>query len=155
MMAEIIVAVVVSLLVVEFTDWCSSIAEGIVVLAARLLPSPARERYRKEWVAGLDAMPGRFTRVLVALGLLVKARGIRSALADRGQRSERQMTRGDKLGSRVADFVVGQLGSRFLLFDFSGMFMDQETYNRTLEERQAFIDAYRRWRREQRQSSPR
>lgn len=83
MIWTLVLGIVVSLLVVEFTDWCPSIAAGLVRLAARMLPESERDRYREEWLAEVEAVPGRLTRIVKAACLVVGVPGMRLAISCR------------------------------------------------------------------------
>jgi lipopolysaccharide/colanic/teichoic acid biosynthesis glycosyltransferase len=72
-LAYLITAVLVPTLVNEFTDWLPWFAARLVVAAARSLPSAARLRYTDEWLAELDATPGKLSKVLVAARIFVRA----------------------------------------------------------------------------------
>jgi lipopolysaccharide/colanic/teichoic acid biosynthesis glycosyltransferase len=72
-LAFLATAVLVPLLVNEFTDWLPWFAERLVCAATRALPAAARPRYTDEWLADLDATPGRLSKLAVALRILVRA----------------------------------------------------------------------------------
>lgn len=82
----VVTALVVPLLLAEFGDWCPWVATRIVRWAAGRLGDPAScQRYEEEWVANLNEVPGRLTRLLAAFSYLacmpVMRRSIRSRLA--------------------------------------------------------------------------
>ena len=83
MIWSLVLGIVVSLLVVEFTDWCPSIAAGLVRLAARMLPESERDRYREEWLAEVETVPGRLTRIVKAACLLAGIPALRLAIIQR------------------------------------------------------------------------
>lgn len=86
MIWSLVIGILISLLVVEFTDWCPSIAAGLVRLAARLLPAADRDRYHEEWLAEVEAVPGRIVRIIKATCLLVGVPAMRLVIAHRARR---------------------------------------------------------------------
>ena len=53
------VGLALSIVVAEVFDWTPSIAARPIRRAAQRLPSEVRSRYQDEWLAELDALPGR------------------------------------------------------------------------------------------------
>jgi hypothetical protein len=69
--AFVVTAVALSLLLSEFGDWCPWLATWIVRWAAGCLGDPlACRRYEEEWIANLNEVPGKLTRLVVAFGYL-------------------------------------------------------------------------------------
>jgi len=61
-------AVVLPLLLAEIGDWCPWLAERIVRWSASRLRQPAaRLRYEEEWLANLNEIPGKLSRLVAAL----------------------------------------------------------------------------------------
>jgi hypothetical protein len=58
-------AVILPLLLSEFTEWCPWLAERLVRRAATRLPEEARARWEEEWLADLNAWEGRKLSILV------------------------------------------------------------------------------------------
>jgi hypothetical protein len=58
-------AVILPLLLSEFTEWCPWLAERLVRRAATRLPGEARARWEEEWLADLNAWEGRKLSILV------------------------------------------------------------------------------------------
>jgi hypothetical protein len=58
----LLTAVLVPMLVNEFTDWLPWFAIRLVWAAARTLPPAVRLRYSNEWLGELDATPGKLSR---------------------------------------------------------------------------------------------
>jgi hypothetical protein len=58
-------AVVLPLLLSEFTDWCPWFARRLVRRAARRLPEECRARWEEEWLEHLHALEGRRLAILV------------------------------------------------------------------------------------------
>ena len=64
----------VNLLAAELFDWFPWLAERLIRLAVRKLPSDARDRYLDEWLAELEAVPGRgISKLMWATQILVRA----------------------------------------------------------------------------------
>jgi peptide/nickel transport system substrate-binding protein len=85
------VAVVASFAVAGATGWFRCVAEGVLRRAARLLPPGERERWLAEWLAEMEAKPGRGLGKLtfalsVAGGAPVMARDARARAGTRSRR---------------------------------------------------------------------
>ncbi|MFB7243033.1 hypothetical protein ACFCYX_11250 [Streptomyces populi] len=66
--------IVVPLLLAEFGEVAPWIAVKIVRWGARFVGDHERtERYKEEWAAGLDTVPGKLSKLLKALGILCYA----------------------------------------------------------------------------------
>jgi len=72
-LAFLVTAVLVPMLVNEFTDWVPWFAERLIGAAARTLPSAVRQRYTDEWPGELDATPGKLSKLVVAIRIFVRA----------------------------------------------------------------------------------
>jgi lipopolysaccharide/colanic/teichoic acid biosynthesis glycosyltransferase len=72
-LAFLVTAVLVPMLVNEFTDWVPWFAERLIGAAARTLPSAVRQRYTDEWLGELDATPGKLSKLVVAVRIFVRA----------------------------------------------------------------------------------
>src|SRR5437016_5244284 len=68
-------------LVSEFTDWLPWLAARLVRAAARALPPDARERYAEEWLAELDAVPGKLSKLALAVRVFARAPATAAALS--------------------------------------------------------------------------
>lgn len=82
---------VINLVLAELFDWFHRFAELLVRRAARLLPKSDQQRWEREWLAELDALPGKHLSHLlwsggVWLGALRLGRALRQqpSLAGRG-----------------------------------------------------------------------
>jgi pimeloyl-ACP methyl ester carboxylesterase len=74
-------AVLLPLLLSEFGDWCPWLAVRIVRWSARHLGDPsACARYGEEWLANLNEVPGKLSRLLAAFGYLACVPQMRWAL---------------------------------------------------------------------------
>jgi hypothetical protein len=60
-----LLAVVLPLVLSEFTDWCPSLAKRLVRRAVQRLPQEARARWEQEWIGDLGALEGRRLSQLV------------------------------------------------------------------------------------------
>jgi exopolysaccharide biosynthesis polyprenyl glycosylphosphotransferase len=106
--------IVVPLVLSEFADWCPRFGEWIVRGAARRLPREHQDRYSEEWLGELDAVPGKVSKLVFAVGILSRGRAISDALegADRSARRQpewrttaRKRYRNIALGLAVSDAV--------------------------------------------------
>jgi hypothetical protein len=66
--------VVLPLALAEFTDWCPWFGKKLVHRAVGKLPSVFQERYCEEWLAEVDAVPGKLSKVVMATILLLRSR---------------------------------------------------------------------------------
>ncbi len=82
-LAFLVTAVLVPMLVNEFTDWQPWFAARLIRLAVRALPSKVRPRYAEEWLAELDAVPGNLSKLALAVRIFVGAPGTAAAVGDR------------------------------------------------------------------------
>jgi hypothetical protein len=79
-----VTVLVIPLLLAEFGDWCPWMAAWIVRWAARHLGDPAScQRYEEEWIANLNEVPGKLTRLLAAFGYLAYMPGMRRSIRSR------------------------------------------------------------------------
>jgi hypothetical protein len=72
-LGSILAAVIVPLLLSEFTDWCPWFARRLVGRAVRRLPEASRDRWEEEWLGDLAAFEGRRLSIL-ARGLWIYLR---------------------------------------------------------------------------------
>ena len=80
-----------SLITNEIGELAPAMAQRIVRVAARAIDDPQeRERYAEEWAALIERCPGKLTKLVRALWLLVGARRIRLALSGATRRSRWQ-----------------------------------------------------------------
>jgi len=89
-LAFLLTAVFVPMLVNEFTDWLPWLAARLIKAAARTLPCSVRPRYAEEWLAELDAVPGKLAKLALAGHIFVRAPA--TAAAINGLPSSRAMT---------------------------------------------------------------
>jgi hypothetical protein len=88
MVVFLITAVILPLLLAEFSDWCPWLAARIVRWAARRLGDPAScKRYEEEWIANLNEVPGKLARLAVAFGHLAYMPRMRRSVRRRTARS--------------------------------------------------------------------
>ena len=66
----IVASVVLALVVDELLQWSPRLALWIVKKSTLLVPTHLRERYEEEWAAHLESIPGKISRIVVALGTL-------------------------------------------------------------------------------------
>jgi hypothetical protein len=65
----------------EFSEWCPWLAERLVRWSARRLSDiQDRDRYEEEYVASFEAVPGKLSKLIVALGYVVNVPRMRWAL---------------------------------------------------------------------------
>lgn len=81
--------VVWPLALTEFSEWCPWLAERLVRWSARRLRNPQdRSRYELEYLANLDAVPGKLSKLLAALGYVVNVPSMRWALRECPEEAE-------------------------------------------------------------------
>lgn len=73
-------AVLLPLLLAEFGEWCPWLAERIVRWSARRLGRLAARRYEEEWLANLNEVPGKLSRLAAALEYAVSVPRMRWSL---------------------------------------------------------------------------
>jgi hypothetical protein len=74
-------AVLLPLLLSEFSDWCPWLAVRLVRWAARRLGNPrVCARYEEEWVANLEAVPGKLARLATAASLALAVPRMRATI---------------------------------------------------------------------------
>lgn len=79
-LAFVVTAVLVPMLVNEFTDWLPWFAARMIRAAARTLPPTVRMRYAAEWLAELDAVPGgNLSKIVFAARVCIGARATAAA----------------------------------------------------------------------------
>jgi len=71
----ILTAVVIPLILSEFTDLSPWLARKLIGRAARRLPEQDRPRWEEEWLGELEERPGRLSQLLWALWSLPLVRG--------------------------------------------------------------------------------
>jgi hypothetical protein len=70
--ALLLTAVLLPLVLDELRDWSPSLASAVARWAARRLGDPqARTRYEEEWAANIEAVPGKLSALITALGYLL------------------------------------------------------------------------------------
>lgn len=75
----IFAAIVVPLLLAEFTDWCPRLAERVLRAASLAIPAERRHDMHRQWLGDLDMIPGRLSKLLFAVGIVVRSAAIASA----------------------------------------------------------------------------
>jgi hypothetical protein len=75
LVASILVTVVLPLLLAEFTEVGPWLARRLIYRAARRLPGPERSRWREEWLANLEDMPGKLTKLMWSLSIFLVGAG--------------------------------------------------------------------------------
>jgi hypothetical protein len=68
------------LLLAELTEVAPWLAARMLRAAAQVLPARHRERYEEEWLAELDAKPGKLLRLVFAARIALRAPAIRREL---------------------------------------------------------------------------
>ncbi|BBH71702.1 hypothetical protein ACTI_83870 [Actinoplanes sp. OR16] len=82
--------VLIPYLVQEIHECSPWLAERVLDRAVALLPEEDRDQYRAEWLAELSSLPGKATKLVCALGLLIAALRMRRALRDPRQAAVRR-----------------------------------------------------------------
>lgn len=73
-------AIVLPVVVSELTEWTPRLALRIVQRAAGALPEPHSERYGEEWAAELESVPGKISKLIIALSIFIGMRRLRRSL---------------------------------------------------------------------------
>lgn len=81
-LAFVVTAVLVPMLVTEFTDWLPWFAVRMIGAAARSLPSAVRSRYAEEWQAELDTVPGSLSKLAFAIRICIGAPATATAVSE-------------------------------------------------------------------------
>ena len=85
----VVTVVALPLLLSEFGDWCPWLAERVVKWAARRLGDPLScERYEEEWIANLNEVPGKVTRLVAAFGYLAYLPSMRRSISRQARATE-------------------------------------------------------------------
>jgi hypothetical protein len=71
----LLAAVVLPRLLAEFTELGPWLARMVVHRAAQRLPRPERSRWREQWLADLEDIPGRLTKLAWALSIFLIGAG--------------------------------------------------------------------------------
>ena len=75
------------LAVTEFAEWCPRLAERLVCWSAqRLGDTQDRDRYEEEYLASLEEVPGKLSKLIVSLGYVVNVPRMRWAVRERRDR---------------------------------------------------------------------
>jgi len=94
-----------NLVLAELFDWFPWIAERIVQRAVRKLPPEAQARYSDEWLAELEAVPGRgLSKLLWSVQVRVRAPKVSEAIA-----GVRRVRGGSFAAKRAIDVIVAGL----------------------------------------------
>lgn len=85
MTTEVIVGVIAGVVAAILSDdilaWSPRLAERLVRFAAKRTPRHLQERCQQEWLADLSEIPGRFSKLLWAVGTIGAAININRAYA--------------------------------------------------------------------------
>lgn len=76
----LVTAVIVPMLVSEFTDWLPWFAARLIGATVRTLPYAVRSRYAEEWLAELDDVPGKLSKLAFAIRVLARAPSMAAAI---------------------------------------------------------------------------
>jgi lipopolysaccharide/colanic/teichoic acid biosynthesis glycosyltransferase len=95
--------VVWPLLVNEFAEWCPRFGEWVIRRAARRLTKEHRERYEWEWLGELDAVPGKLSKLVFALGVFRRRKAMAEVLKGDAELSR---LNGRQILKRAFDLVM-------------------------------------------------
>jgi len=79
--AAVLAGVVATIVATEMEAWNPVVIRGVIKFAVARLPESKRERFREEWPAHIDEVPGQMAKLVVAIGFVFAANGL--ALDDR------------------------------------------------------------------------
>lgn len=66
----ILAAAISQQLVDEFKAWTPWLTRTLLMIAARIAPTSANERYAEEWSSHLEEIPGQIGKILAAMGFI-------------------------------------------------------------------------------------
>jgi hypothetical protein len=124
LVAFVVTAIVLPLVLTEFGDWSSWLADRLVRWAARRLPDPAsRSRYEEEWTANLNHVPGKLARLFAAVGYLTCLPAMRRAVRRRLAQSALHAPAASLQAAqgRAVLYLAGEAGIRQFLDVRAGM----------------------------------
>lgn len=82
--ALLVAGALVNLILAELLDWCPWVAVRLIRRAVRKLPPEARDRYLDEWLAELEAVPGRrISAIIFAIRICIGASRVSAELGGR------------------------------------------------------------------------
>jgi lipopolysaccharide/colanic/teichoic acid biosynthesis glycosyltransferase len=120
----IITAVIVPMLVNEFTDWLPWFASRMIRAAARSMPPGLRGRYVEEWQAELEAVPGgNLSKLVFAIRVCAHAPSTGAAL--RGLASSRSIVIKSAFDRIIAAAALVLLGPLMMAIAVAIKFTDQ------------------------------
>lgn len=70
-MIEILIALLIALLAFEIKSWFPKVLSATISLASQRLPKTKRARYKEEWSAHLNEVPGAVAKIWQAVGFLL------------------------------------------------------------------------------------
>ena len=87
-----VAAAIVNIALADLFGWFPRLAERIIEAAARRLPADSRTRYREEWLAELEVLPGGGISALIfAARVLLRCRRVSHAVVDAPQDARRRV----------------------------------------------------------------
>ena len=66
----ILAAAISQQLVDEFKAWTPRLTRTLLMIAARIAPTSAKERHAEEWLSHLEEIPGQIGKILAAMGFI-------------------------------------------------------------------------------------
>ena len=126
-MKELLLLVVLPLFLAEFTELSPILARHIIHLAVQVLPPTHRNRYRMEWLADLEYVPGKLNKLIWAFGTLFGACRMKATLKNIVATTEPhplmnrcvehglRLSRNSELTLARQDFLSHEMGKRLQL----------------------------------------
>lgn len=103
-----LVSILMPLLVTEFTELGPWLAERLVRRSVRMLPTEHRDRYTDEWLAELEAVPGKVLKLIVAARLALRVPA--TSLAVQGMTFPAGATTRDGWAAQSKRYEAGRSG---------------------------------------------
>jgi len=75
---KIVIIVVAGIIADELTGWMPRLAQRLIQYNAKRLPLDSQSRMEEEWLAHFEDLPGRLSKLLLALGTFISAYSILS-----------------------------------------------------------------------------
>ncbi|GHE71405.1 ATP-binding protein [Streptomyces vinaceus] len=136
----VVTAVVLPLLLTELGDWCPWLAKRLVQWTARRLGDAAvAERYSEEWLAELEEVPGKLSRLIVATGKFLALPKSRWVLRAQRRAADGQLSFGDLLPTgrpsywdrlEASGTMVGRVGQSEVCYRLTDAVLDADARSR-------------------------
>jgi hypothetical protein len=72
-LGAILGAILLNVVASDLYDWSGRLASWLITRSVQRLPPELRDRYREEWLAHAEEIPGKITKLVHALGVYTRA----------------------------------------------------------------------------------